>query len=297
MKKSIIIIVLFLLAGSLTVRAGVKSGPYSFIDPGRNLTYLSVIPKKNHGQGCTSRTCDHGLRVFNGAKGSRVTKPPSGIKNTRIPLITNDVKGFDLSLENFMIFVPESYSDRVPHGLMVFISPVDNMTFFSLHWAELFAEEKIIWIAAFRGGNRQPIDRRIRLALEARKHVVENYNIDPDRIYVSGFSMAGSAASALLYQFPDAFNGSTHFCGALRLDKEKVSKEAIRKLLEKRVFIVTGTKDEFRPDCVAAADSLKEVGIKTVLLDIPELEHTIPYDAGIMEKILKFLDGHSKGRG
>ena len=102
----------------------------------------------------------------------------------------------------------------MPHGLVVYISPQTDPGGYRQLF-QVYTEKQVIWIGAFRSGNYEAkAPRRIRLALEARKYALLNYNIDPKRIYLSGASGDGVACSTLVSQYPYAFTGSIQIIGA-----------------------------------------------------------------------------------
>src|SRR5207247_7667536 len=65
----------------------------------------------------------------------------------------------------------------------------------------------IIYISADNTGNGRDMIPRIGLPLDAVHNMTQRYHIDPDRIYISGFS-GGAMACAVLYRaYPEVFSG------------------------------------------------------------------------------------------
>lgn len=52
------------------------------------------------------------------------------------------------------------------------------------------------------------------LAFDALRAVQNAYSIDPDRIYISGYSMGGTGTFAMLEEHPDTFAAALVLCGA-----------------------------------------------------------------------------------
>ena len=115
----------------------------------------------------------------------------------------NRVTGFDTREEGFVVYVPSTYADDVPHGLWFSLSAWMDP------WFSIFDARKLIWIRPLASpGKLTPHDYRVRLALEARRYALLNYNIDPDWIYI--ISTLSHGCAAVLTSFPGAFNGSIH---------------------------------------------------------------------------------------
>jgi hypothetical protein len=89
--------------------------------------------------------------------------------------------------ETFDLFVPEAPAGT-RYGLLVFVSPTSAFTA-PREWRRELAQQRLILIAARRSGNAENmLERRIPLALHAYGHAIGRYPIDPERVYVAGFS-------------------------------------------------------------------------------------------------------------
>ena len=90
----------------------------------------------------------------------------------------------------WQVYVPKSYDPDKPAGLLVYISPGPFGDMPS-GWKPIFEDENLIWISADRSGNRARTKERMLFATLAPYVVSERYAIDPERIYLSGFSGGG----------------------------------------------------------------------------------------------------------
>jgi len=67
---------------------------------------------------------------------------------------------------------------------------------------------RVVYVAAERGGNAQDVlDRRVPLALLGLAGAQARYAIDPQRVFVGGFSGGGRVASRIAAGYPDVFRG------------------------------------------------------------------------------------------
>ena len=151
----------------------------------------------------------YGMHEVNGGEAPRLKTRIGASAAPGVKLTFNRMAGFHPEDERFKVYVPKGYTDDVPHGLLVHL----GNPWIPGSWLPVFDEKQIIWIWPSNADNSKEPSHRIQLALEARKHGLLNYNIDPKRIYISGISGGGVVCSALLALYPDAFNGSLHIVG------------------------------------------------------------------------------------
>src|ERR1700759_4631196 len=120
---------------------------------------------------------------------------------------------YDLSVESFEAYVPGTYKPGgAQYGLLVFINSGDDGKN-NGNFKPLLDKYHIIWISANKAGNDRLTLHRIGLALDAVHNMKKLYNIDTDRIYLSGISGGGRASSLLMPAYPDVFSGSLYLIG------------------------------------------------------------------------------------
>jgi len=112
----------------------------------------------------------------------------------------------DLGVETYDIYIPANYDGTQPFGLMSFISAGDNAVVPQAYKRGLDARN-IIWVGGNNIGNTQYSRRRRGLAIAAIYRAMEVFNIDPDRVYVSGSSGGGRVVSGLYWVHPELVKG------------------------------------------------------------------------------------------
>ena len=113
----------------------------------------------------------------------------------------------DLSKERFTLYVP---AQAPPHGygLLAFVSP-DQDAPLPPGWAAVLDRYGVIFVSAARSGNDEDVlGRREPLALLAAENVMRRYTVDPERVYVGGFSGGSRIAMRLALGYPDLFRGA-----------------------------------------------------------------------------------------
>lgn len=129
--------------------------------------------------------------------------------------IDGDPKGgrYDLARETFSLVVPESYQPDVPHGLLVWVSPSPIGGASRPDLLRELALRRLIWVGANDAGNERPRWVRFALALDAAHNLAKHYRIDPERIYIAGYSGGGRISSVLSVVYPEVFRGGLFMVG------------------------------------------------------------------------------------
>jgi len=153
----------------------------------------------------------------------------------------------DLETERFALYVP---SRRPPggYGLLVFVPPWSEARV-PPGWTSVLDRYGVIFVSAAQSGNdAKVISRRTPLALIAARNVMARYPVDPERVYIGGFSGGSRVAMRIAVSFPDLFAGALLDAGSDPLGEDGTPPPP-RALLERfqahsRVVIITGSKDD-----------------------------------------------------
>lgn len=216
---------------------------------------------------------------------------------------SDKIPPYDLTQEKFQLTVPKSYAHAARWGLFIYIS-ADDSPGLPAEYGPVLEKRKLLAVAAYRSGNGRNIFDRFRLAIDAALNLQKRFNIDPGRIYVSGFSGGGRTASMLAVAYADLFSGAIPLCGVnfyTEIPSEAGKhwpvgyipvKEALALAKAKgRYVLVTGEKDFNLANTRAVFEhGFRKEGFKNVkLLEVPGLAHA-PAPADWLEKGLDFLD-------
>lgn len=113
----------------------------------------------------------------------------------------------DLMQERFSVYVP-AQRPLQGYGLMVFIPPWQD-AHLPLGWPTVLNEHGMIFVSAAKSGNAENVlDRRIPLALLGAYNVMRRYSINPDRVYIGGFSGGSRVALRIALAYPDLFRAA-----------------------------------------------------------------------------------------
>jgi dienelactone hydrolase len=215
----------------------------------------------------------------------------------------------DVAREAYEVIVPRNYKKEDAYGLFIWISPNDKCAL-PADWEDVLAKRKLIFIGALKSGNTRETMARMQLAITANDQMRALYNIDPERVYVSGHSGGSRVASMLAVAYADMFTGAVCFMGvnfffptqgkdgtmyeARYIPHPEIAMQAQN---ESRLVLVTGDKD-FNLDNTKA---IYEQGFKAndfkhvTLFDIPGQGHNAPGKEWL-EKALDYLDEGKKAK-
>ena len=158
-------------------------------------------------------------------------------------------QSIDLAAEHFVLYVP-AQAPPAGYALLVFVPPWDEAQL-PRDWGPVLERSGTIFVTfADSGNDADPLGRREPLALLAAYNVMQRYPVDPERVYVGGFSGGAHIAERLALAYPDLFRGALLNAGSDPLDAGPPTPPA-RELLERfqqstRVVYVTGEHDDLR---------------------------------------------------
>src|SRR5690606_25878269 len=141
----------------------------------------------------------------------------------------------------------------------------------------------LIYVAAHRSGNTQNVlKRRIPLALHGLAHVLAEYRVDRERVYVAGFSGGSRVAQRLAMGWPDLFRGVLLVGGSDPLGEDGLvpSPPELMALFQTRSRVVFATGSQDLPNRAKDArtresfDAYCLAGV--VLRSPPRLDHWVP---------------------
>ncbi len=169
----------------------------------------------------------------------------------------------DLAQERFAVYVPGAPAPARGDALLVFVPPWPQ-AMLPPSWIPTLERHHVIFVSASRSGNDADVmDRRIPLALLAEQNIVRRYRVDPQRIYVGGFSGGSRVALRIALDFPDVFRGALLNAGSDPIGNAQIplpGQELFHRFQEStRLVYLTGRRDDahLRQD-VRSQQSMRE---------------------------------------
>jgi Phospholipase/Carboxylesterase len=169
-------------------------------------------------------------------------------------------QAIDLTQEGFSIYVPARRPSQ-GYALMVFIPPWQDAHLPS-GWATVLEQRGMVFVSAAKSGNEERVlDRRIPLALLGAYNVMQRYPIDPERVYIGGFSGGSRVALRTALAYPDLFRGALLNSGSDPIgDGEELlpPDDLFTKFQSSRLVYVTGSEDDWNiQHDMVSRDSMK----------------------------------------
>ncbi len=199
-----------------------------------------------------------------------------------------------LGEETYELYVP-SEPGPSGYGLMVYVWPGDRMEM-PVSWRRLFEARHLIFIAARHSGNGENVlNRRVPLALHGLEYATHHFKVDPERVYIGGFSGGSRVAQKIALGYPDIFRGLFLVGGSDPIgtatfvppDRERM------RLFQRRTRIVfaTGTQDlPNRTKDARTKASFADFCVRGVVEASPSRTgHWVPEDRE-MARVLRLLE-------
>jgi len=218
-----------------------------------------------------------------------------------------DAGKYRLSDESFQVIVPEVDPSVGEWGLLVWISPTDFGGARRPDTLEALAQHRLIWIGANHASNERPLWERIWLALDAATNMQRLYDIDPERIYIGGYSGGGRTACRMGMLYPEVVRGawSLYGCDYFRplpvVERpgaywpaafERPTSEVLDLVTRRNRFVlVTGTRDFNFTQTRSTAREMEKDGFSHVTyLEIPDASHYTFPDGAWLDRIFAALE-------
>jgi predicted peptidase len=141
------------------------------------------------------------------------------------------------------------------------------------------------------GGNWQADGADAQRALAMLKSVQEEFNTDPDRVYLTGLSMGGSGSWSLAVKYPDMFAAIVPMCSRGDL-------QSVKKLADAHLPIWNFCGDQDRKETVAFSREMQEAltasGAKSKYTEYPGVGHNCWDNAYATPELVSWLLQHSR---
>jgi predicted esterase len=193
----------------------------------------------------------------------------------------------DLAAERFALYVPDEPPPPAGYGLLVFVPPWPEAKL-PARWSRVLDKHHMIFVSAAGSGNDANVPaRRAPLALLGYENVRRRYRIDPQRVYVGGFSGGARTALQIALGYPDVFHGVLLNAGSDPVGEGYVSLPPAELFglfqASTRLAYVSGERDTFyvRADIVSRR-SMREHCVFNVSSDVtPRVGHEVAGPAAL----------------
>ncbi|WP_267226541.1 PHB depolymerase family esterase [Dyella silvae] len=204
-------------------------------------------------------------------------------------------QAIDLAQERFALYVP-AQPPPAGYAVLVFVPPWHKAKVPPAWTATLDRHGVILVTAANAGNDANPLDRREPLALLAAINVMARYRVDPQRIYIGGFSGGSRVALRLAIGYPDLFRGVLLNAGSDTVgDTIPLPPEPLMARFQEgtRLVFVTGERDTPRQDADRQSrQSLRDACVTDIdTLSMAWTGHQLA-DASSLDRALISLDKH-----
>ncbi len=199
-------------------------------------------------------------------------------------------------LFSWEVFVPSNYDFNSPPGVLVYHSR-DNDPQLSKEWQALLEEKNLIWIAT-KNQHKSKASRHVKwniIGVMSLQYLMKLYNIDTNRLYVSGQQEGGEVASVSARVYSEIFSGAIYINCKPELITDKVNKlsrpELIERMFEHRYSFVSDIKNKSAKAMRKVEERYNSVGIKdTQYLEIQNQYEEARIDVSILRRALDFID-------
>ncbi|QDU93985.1 hypothetical protein [Lignipirellula cremea] len=184
------------------------------------------------------------------------------------------LEDYDSTEQQYQCFVPQQYNPRNAWPVLLFIAPGQRATGWG-QWEKVCRERGVIFASPHQAGNQCPFPRRVRIVADVLDDLRRKYNVDPDRVYLGGFSGGGRVACAMAFALPEYFGGVVPVCAGGQLRDEPWLRQRVIDRLS--VAQLTGENDFNRGEVERMHQTtLSGVGVRCRTWVAPRLGHTIP---------------------
>jgi hypothetical protein len=202
-----------------------------------------------------------------------VTYQPAELLDPETLSSVSDVISADAEI-TWEMYVPDTCDPGNAAGLMVYISPTPKGTM-PEKWRSVIDDENLIYIGANDSGNKTHTARRMLYSVLGPRIAAREYNIDKERIYLSGFSGGGKVASPVSVDFPNLFRGAIYICGAEDWDRHPP--KLLDQFSANRYVFLSGQADFNRDLTKDIYRRYKRAGIPNIkMMVVPRMRHANP---------------------
>ena len=176
---------------------------------------------------------------------------------------------------SWQLYVPKTYDAAKPAGVIVFLSPSERWGGSKKIYNPVLDRYNVIWAGITGAGDKQPVNERMMKAIMTPTMLAQQYALDPQRVFIGGFSGGAQVAMILSTGKPELFRGGLFVGGAVFWDENVPPK--LEQIQRNRFVFVTGSNDPAQNTVRRTAIAYKDAGVtESRLIVMPNQRQEMP---------------------
>jgi predicted esterase len=196
--------------------------------------------------------------------------------------------------QSYDFFRPNNSVDGENIPLIIYISPSNRSKGWHF-WEASCRRHGVMYASPRKAGNSVGYDRRVRIVLDILGDIRSQYNVDPDRTYLVGFSGGAAIAEQIAFRLPEFFGGVLCTGRTIDLPTNPLLRHRTRDRLS--VALVCGERDPVAP-LVEFRDAhvLRGFNYRCESKIVLRLGHTMPPSSVLEQAFLWMEEGLDQRR-
>lgn len=189
--------------------------------------------------------------------------------------------------QSYDFFHPNDSADGDSNPLVIYISPSNRSKGWHF-WEAICRRHGVMYAGTQKAGNSIRFDRRIRIVLDVLDDIRSQYQVDPDRTYLVGFSGGAMVAQRIALRLPEFFGGVLCAGQMVSLPRDASLRHRTRDRLS--FALVCGERDPIAPFVeFCDAHILQGFNYRCETEIVTRLGHRMP-PVEVLEKALLWME-------
>ena len=195
----------------------------------------------------------------------------------------------------WQLYVPRNYDASKPAGALVFLTHRGSWGGSRREYSPALEEHNLIWAGVLGAGDHEAVNERIMRLIMTPLLLAKTYAVDPQRVYVGGFSGGAHVAAITATGKPETFKGGLFVGGAVAWGDTLPSQ--IDLVRRNPYVFVAGSNDVALNTVRRTAITYREAGVeRTKVIVMPNQRQEMPSRNYLVEA-LEFLDNRPANSG
>lgn len=189
----------------------------------------------------------------------------------------------------WQLYVPANYDPARPAGIIAFMTHRSSWGGSRREYNPALEETNLIWAGVLGAGDNSPVNERIMRLIMTPTMLARTYALDPERVYIGGFSGGAHVATMLATGKPELFKGGLFIGGAVAWGDELPTR--IDQVRDNAYVFIAGSNDVALNTVRKAALAFRSAGVaRSELIVMPNQRQEMPSRKYLLDAI-DFLDG------